>query len=147
MTHAPAPHGLPDPELRPEFYEGVVLKRAIAGGIDLLLIGATTLLIGLVTLVGLFFMPLIFLVLSFLYRTVTVAGGGTWGMRLVGIEIRGPDGHRLSPMQAAIHTGAYLMSVAFVLPMLLGWALMMLTARGQGLHDLLLGSTAIQRPS
>jgi len=137
---------LPDPALEPAFYEGVLVKRALAWVVDVVLLAVLTVVLATLTLVGLFFMPLIYMVLSFLYRTALLQGGGTLGMRLFGIEIRGPSGHRLRGGEAAIHTLIYLVSMSFVLPMILSWGAMVSTARGQGLPDLVVGSTAINRP-
>ena len=146
MTTNPRTSGLPDPAFEPAFYQGVLMKRALAWAVDVALLGLMTLVLGTITLVGLFFLPLIYLVLSFLYRTALLQGGGTLGMRLFGIEIRAASGHRLSGGEAALHTLAYLASMGFVLPMILSWGAMVTTARGQGLPDLLLGSAAINRP-
>ena len=140
------PSGLPDPELQPEFYQGVLPKRALAWVVDVTLLGILTFVISLLTIIGLFVMPLVYLVLSFLYRTATLQGGGTLGMRFFGIELRNAQGKRFTGGEAALHTGTYLVSMSFVLPMILSWGTMVATQRGQGLPDLLLGSAAIQRP-
>jgi hypothetical protein len=45
---------------------------------------------------GLFFLPVLFLFVGFLYRWATIAtGSATWGMRLAAIELRAADGGRL----------------------------------------------------
>ena len=87
---------LPDPQLRPEFYRDVPMKRLLAWMVD----AAITLLACLAALpftafTGLFFFPLLFLTVGFAYRTVTIANGSaTWGMRLFAVELRRADGSR-----------------------------------------------------
>jgi hypothetical protein len=49
-------------------------------------------------------------------------------------------------MQTLIHTGGYLLSWAFFLPQLASMAAMLVTDRRQGLTDLLIGTTAVNRP-
>lgn len=139
--------GLPDPEFGAGFYADVAPKRLLAWVVDTLLVILATLAAVLMTaLIGLFFVPVIFLTLSFLYRYVTIArGSATWGMRLAAIEFRTLQGARLDRATAFVHTLGYTLSVAFVLPQLVSIALMLTTARGQGLSDLILGTAAINR--
>ena len=148
MTYFDRPAGLPDAYQAPEFYSGVLSKRAIAWIVDLLLITGMTLLAGLATLtVGLFLWPLFFLAIGFLYRVTTLANrSATWGMRLMGIELRDVDGERFDGPTAALHVLGYYVSMAFVLPTLASIAAMLMTDRRQGLTDLVLGSAAINRP-
>ncbi len=139
---------LPDPELDPRFYDGVVAKRAFAWIVDVAIIAAITAGAALATLgIGLFFLPLIFLVTGLLYRIGTLAGGSsTWGMRLMGIELRGHDGQHFDGLQSALHVLGYYGSMAFVLPQIASVAAMLVTPRRQGLTDLVLGSAAINAP-
>ena len=145
--HAPTTH-LPDPDLQPGFYDGVTLKRVLAWVIDTLVIGTLTVLFGFATFfVGFFFFPVVFLVLSILYRITTIAAqSATPGMRMVGIEFRNGDGNLFTPGEAALHTIFYLVSLTFFLPQVVSWGMMLMTARRQGLHDVLLGTAAINRP-
>ena len=141
--------GLPDPAFQADFYADVPLKRLIAWGVDTVVILVMTVLVVLMTaLVGLFFWPVLFLTLGFLYRWVTLARrSATWGMRLAAIEFRTATGARLDPATAFLHTLGYTVSVAMVLPQLLSIALMLMSPRGQGLSDLVLGTAAINRPA
>lgn len=141
--------GLPDPVLQPGFYDGVTLKRALAWVIDTVVIGTLTVLIGFATFfVGFFFFPVVFLTLSIIYRITTItARSATPGMRLVGVEIRNAEGHPLTTGEAALHTVFYLGSLIFFLPQIVSWGMMLFTARGQGLHDALLGTAVINRPT
>lgn len=140
--------GLPDPMTQPGFYDGVLLKRVFAWIVDVIAITAICLVIGVLGFfVPLFFWPVLFLTVSLLYRIITISGrSATWGMRLVGIEFRNVRGHRFDGGEAALHTVLYLVSMAMFLPQLISWGSMILTARGQGLHDLLMGSAAINSP-
>ena len=140
---------LPDPEIRPEFYEGVAFKRGLAWFVDTLLIGiVTAIAIPFTAFVGLFFLPLLFFVIGFLYRWVTLANGSaTPGMRLFSVEFRDRDGRRFDAGLAFIHTAGFTASVAIFPLQLVSIALMLISDRGQGLTDHVLGSTAINRTS
>ena len=68
-------------------------------------------------------------------------------MRMMGIRFLSRDGARFDAATAFLHTLAYTMSVAFLLPQIISVGLMLLSPRGQGLTDHVLGSVAINRPS
>ena len=144
--------GLPDPESDRDFYVGVATRRLAAWIIDavlILLIGVPLALIfGVATLgFGFVLFPMILLGVSFAYRTLTIAGGSaTWGMRFVGIELRLSDGSRFGFAAAAVHTAAYLVCFAVFVLQFISCVMIAGTRYGQGLPDLLLGSTAIHRP-
>ena len=149
MTFLDSPAtGLPDPDSRPEFYRGTATKRALAWLVDVTLIAIVCLFVlPFTAFLGLFFFPAMMLVVGFFYRWATLSGGSaTWGMRLMGIEIRGWRGERLTPVEAAMHTAGYSASVLLAPAQLVSAGLMLATPRGQGLTDLLMGSTAINRP-
>ena len=63
----------------------------------------------------------------------------------MGIGLRDAKGRRFDTGMALLHTAAYTASVAFILPQILSVALMVLTARKQGLTDHVLGSVAMNR--
>ncbi|WP_372605531.1 RDD family protein, partial [Actibacterium sp.] len=148
MTHMTDPYwGLPDPDLHAEFYADVPTKRLIAFVVDTVLIVLLSLLVlPFTAFTGIFFFPVLMMLVGFVYRVATLAGGSaTLGMRLSAIEMRDARGQRLGLFLAFWHT--VLFSVFFA-SMLLQAAsiLMMLTgARAQGLHDLLLGTAAVNR--
>lgn len=146
MMAAPC-YGLPDPELGAEFYADVPAKRLIAFVVDTLLIALITLLIVPFTaFIALFFLPVLFLAVAFVYRWAGLAGrSATLGMRLVAIEFRRHDGARLDPFTAFLHTLAFTVSMSMILPQIASIALMLTTARGQGLTDLALGTAAVNR--
>lgn len=140
---------LPDPVSEPAFYQGVATKRALAWVVD---VGITFVLCLLVlpftAFTGLFFWPLLWLVVGFAYRWMTIgAGSATWGMRLMAITLRERDGARLGFGTAFAHTLGYTISVAVFPLQFISAALMATQARGQGLSDLVLGTVAINRPA
>jgi len=139
---------LPDPEYQSVFYDGVPAKRFFAWLIDVVLITLLALILSLLTLTLLFWIwPLLYLALSFAYRTITISGGSaTIGMRIMNIELRGPTGARLTPSEAVWHTATYLVCMSFALPQILSAVLIVIGNRHQGLHDHLLGTAAINRP-
>lgn len=145
MTYADF-NNLPDPERQAEFYDGVTAKRAIAWVLDVVLISIVTAVISTVTIVGLFFIPVIFLTIGFLYRWGTLAGGSaTWGMRLMAIELRDAYGQRLSPLTALLHVLGYMVSMSMVLVQMGSCVLMIVDERGRGLTDMVLGTVMLNR--
>jgi uncharacterized RDD family membrane protein YckC len=141
--------GLPDPATEPQFYSGVTTKRLIAWIFDALFIALLCLLaLPFTAFTGIFFFPLLWLVVGFLYRWATIAGGSaTWGMRLMSIELRESDGLRLSGGTALVHTLGYSVSVAVAPLQLISVIVMIALRRGQGLTDLILGTAMINRPA
>lgn len=138
---------LPDPEIQPDFYAGVPTKRLIAWIIDTILIAGLVLLaIPFTAFTGLFFLPFLFLALGFAYRFATIASGSsTWGMRFVGIEFRTQDGHLFDGGTAFLHVLGYTVSVSIPIIQLASIVMMLVSPRGQGLTDSLLGTTALNR--
>ncbi len=137
--------GLPDPVRDADFYADTTMKRGFAWVVDVVLITLLSVALTPLTLfTSIFYFPLFYLCVGFAYRAATIARlSGTPGMRLMSIELRGADGLRLDPMQSVLHTAGYTLSVvAFPLQLMSG-ALMIGTARGQGLTDVVLGSAAL----
>lgn len=139
--------GLPDPALAPEFYADTPAKRFFAWLVDGLLIFFLTLLaLPFTAFVGLFFYPLLWMVLSFVYRVITLASGSaTLGMRLMSVEFRTHRGMRFGLGEALIHTLVYSFAFSTFFVQLISIALMLTTERRQGLPDFLLGSVALNR--
>lgn len=139
--------GLPDPDLKPEFYADVATKRFIAWIIDTVLILLLCLIIiPFTAFTALFFLPFLFLLVGFAYRTVSLANrSATPGMRLMAIEFRSHDGNRLTLPLAALHTLGFTVASSMVLPQVVSIVLMLTTARAQGLSDLVLGTAAVNR--
>jgi uncharacterized RDD family membrane protein YckC len=139
---------LPDPDYDHAFYDGVPAKRLLAWVIDVVLVTAITVLLGLVTLSMLWWVwPLTFIAANFVYRAGSVA---TWsatpGMRLMNIELRNAMGARFDGGEAMLHTLAYMVATGFVILQLVSVVMMAFGPRHQGLHDLLIGAAAINRP-
>ena len=140
---------LPDPDYQAEFYADVPVKRALAWGVDAILIALITAVVVPFTLfLGLFFLPVLYMSISFLYRTVGLARhSATPGMRLMAIEFRDRTGARFDLGTAFLHTLGYTLTIGTLLPQLLSIGLMLTTARGQGLTDMVLGTVAINKPA
>jgi uncharacterized RDD family membrane protein YckC len=146
---APLSPGLPDPDVAPGFYDGVPLKRFVAWLIDGVIVLMLTLVaVPLTAFVALFFLPLVWLAIGFVYRTATLsAASATPGMRLVGIELRDRWGRPFDLGHAILHTLGYTLSISTLIVQAASVALMLTGARRQGLTDLVLGTAAINRPA
>ena len=100
----------------------------------------------LTAFVGAFVWPLLYLVVGFVYRVATIAGGSaTWGMRFVGIELRDAYGAHLNGGQALAHTAGYTVSMALPLLQVISILMMLTGSRAQGLTDAVLGTVALNR--
>lgn len=147
---------LPDPTLHPGFYDGVSLKRLAAWAVDTVLCFVLTLLLTMTPMIvsvlfvsaSLLLWPATFLAVNFFYRFLTIKRrSATWGMRFFNIELRNRNAEKLDLGEAATHTAVFLGASMFVLPQVISAILMVLSDRGQGLHDLVAGVTAINKPS
>lgn len=146
-------HGLPDPEGDRQFYEGVPTRRAMAWVVDLVIAAAIGVpiatLFGLMTLgFGFPMFPVILAAVFIVYRIWTLAGSSaTWGMRFTGIEFRRGDGSRFDGLTALLHTAATAVCWSFVVLQLLSCITIVASRHRQSLADMLLGTTAINRPA
>lgn len=138
---------LPDPELQPEFYRDVPVKRAVAWIIDLVVTVALTLVgVVLTAFIGAFFLPVLFATASIAYRTVMLTRyGATFGMMVTTLKWRRLDGRAPDAMTAlsysAIHAGLWL-----VFPLqIASIAMILISPYRQGLHDHLLGTTMLHK--
>lgn len=147
MTSASQTSSLPHPAEAPQLYQGVPLRRGVAWVLDMVLIAVlSALVLPFTAFTGVFFFPFLMLVIGFFYRWFTIAGGSsTWGMRLTGIELREADGARLAGSTAFWHTVGYSISVAMAPLQLISIVMMLVTERGQGLSDTILGTVALNR--
>lgn len=138
---------LPDPDRQPEFYADIPTKRLLAWVIDTAVILAMCLVAVVFTLgIGLFIFPALYVVLGFAYRTATIArGSATWGMQVMAIEFRRPDGQLFDLPMAALHTLGYSLSIAVFPAQIASIVMMLSTPRAQGLTDHMLGTVAINR--
>jgi uncharacterized RDD family membrane protein YckC len=146
MTVTDTLPGLPSPETRPDFYAGVPLKRGFAWIVDFVVIGLITVVVSIITVIGVFFVPFFFFLVGFLYRWVMIANGSaTLGMRVAAIEFRNRFGERFDASTAFMHTLGYTLSMMVFPIQLISIALMLISERGQGLTDHVLGTTAVNR--
>ncbi len=137
---------LPDPDRQAEFYDGVTVKRGLAWVVDTVLIALITLPVAVFSIVGLFMLPAVFMAVGFVYRWMTIAGrSATPGMRLMSIEFRNAWGARLDGGESFLHTLGYTLIATTVILQFASIALMFVTERGQGLHDMVLGTVALNR--
>lgn len=138
---------LPDPDTAPEFYADVPLKRFIAWVVDAFLIALlTAIAVPLTAFTGLFFLPVLYMIVGFGYRWLTIASrSATPGMRLAAIEFRTASGNRFDGFTAGLHTLGYVVSVSVFPLQIVSIVLMLTSARRQGLTDHLLGTAAINR--
>jgi uncharacterized RDD family membrane protein YckC len=144
--------GLPDPDHDRQFYAGVPGRRFVAWLID----GAVALAVGVPVAVifgiltlgfGFALFPMILGAVWFLYRTATVANASaTWGMRFTGIEFRRGDGTRFDLLTAALHSGIAVVCLGTFVLQLISCVTIVGTRYRQGLPDIILGTTAINRP-
>ncbi|MBO9444760.1 RDD family protein [Ruegeria sp. R14_0] len=141
MTH------LPDPDRQPEFYQSVATKRFIAWLFDIAFISLLCTVAILLTFgLGFFVLALIYAVVSFVYRVVTISSGSaTLGMRFMGIELRDAFGSRMDFGKAIAHTAGYFVSMAFPVIQVISVIMMLTSARGQGLTDAFLGTVMINQ--
>ena len=139
--------GLPDPDIQPGFYAGVPFKRLVAWLVDFVLVAIlTAIVVPFTAFTAVFFLPLLYFTLDLVYRWSTIANGSsTWGMRLMGIELRTRAGHKLDSGLALVHTLGFIVTSAMMIPQLLSAGMMLTLPRGQGLTDVVLGTTAINR--
>ncbi|MEM1129828.1 MAG: RDD family protein [Pseudomonadota bacterium] len=149
MSYVQPASGLPDPDYQAEFYQGVAAKRLLAWVVDTLLVLLISVLILPFTLfVGLFFFAFLFMGVNLAYRVISIArNSATPGMRLMAIELRGADGARLDTPTATFHTLIYMCLMTIFPLQIVSAILMAVSARGQGLQDMALGTAAINRPS
>ncbi|WP_170759478.1 RDD family protein [Ruegeria lacuscaerulensis] len=141
MTH------LPDPDSQPEFYQSVATKRFVAWLFDIAFISLLCTVAILLTFgMGFFVLALIYGVISFVYRVVTIANGSaTLGMRFMGIELRDSFGARMDLGKAVAHTAGYFVSMTFFVVQIISVIMMLASARGQGLTDSFLGTVMINQ--
>lgn len=138
---------LPDPDYEADLYKDVPFKRLAAWGVDVILISVIVGIIVMMSLLfALWFLPVVYAFTSFAYRWLTLASSSaTPGMWLMAIELRTRDGDRFDSTTALLHTAGYFISVVTFPLQLISVIMMITTARGQGLTDIVMGTAAINR--
>ncbi|MEX3315642.1 RDD family protein [Sulfitobacter sp. PS-8MA] len=141
-SHAPA---TPDPDLHPQFYTGIPFKRFLAWIVDVLLVFLfCVLVLPFTAFTGLFFFPFMMLVVGFAYRVATLTNGSaTWGMRLMGMELRDRRDQPFDFATALLHTIGYSLSMTVAPLQLVSVVLVCTTARCQSLTDMVLASAPV----
>jgi uncharacterized RDD family membrane protein YckC len=145
--------GLPDPEHDAQYYEGVTARRLAAWVIDLvviLLAGVPIALVfGIATFgIGFALFPFVVATVGFLYRVATISqGSATWGMRVMGIELRRHDGTRFDLFTSVLHTAIYSIAFWTVVLQILSCVTILVSRYRQGIQDIILRTTAINRPA
>ena len=157
FTFASAYHdaGPPGPITRPDLFEGLLWRRAMAYLIDACCIGAIV--------VVLWFFFLLLTVLSFgvlgpvlwfllglvplAYHTLLVSGphSATLGMRAFGLQLHSWTGERPVFLQALAHTALFYLTVGATASLILLFTLF--NRRRQTLHDVLTGMLMLRRPN
>ncbi|MEM9011266.1 MAG: RDD family protein [Pseudomonadota bacterium] len=138
----------PDPIQDAQFYAGVPSRRFFAWVVDTVIVGIAAFLVGIASFgIGLILFPLTLLLMSVVYRTWTIGNASaTWGMQLMGIELRDQRGHRFDARTALWHTLLYSVCIAFFVLQVVSIVMMLGSRRSQGLPDVLLDTVAINRP-
>lgn len=144
---------LPDPETAPELFEGVLTRRVVAFGIDIVILAAV---MALAALIGTFFgiftlglgflaMPLILLMSIVLYYGATLGSPrrATIGMQVMDLVLTPTRGLPLDGWKAFAHPLLYWLTCWVLPPFSLLVALF--TPRRQLLHDLFLGVLMVRR--
>lgn len=142
----------PDPMARPDYYDSIVLRRSIAYLIDcaiLFLIGlALTLalaIFGIITLgLGFHFFPLLSIV-PIAYSTALIAGSdsATFGMRIMGVEVRSWSGERPNFVQALVMSLLFYGTIAIT--WFFGLLVVFFNVRRRAVHDFLAGIVVVRR--
>jgi len=138
---------LPDPATHPEVYQDLIAKRFFAWLIDALLIASLVVISVFVTVfIAVFFLPVVALAISIGYRWIMLSRyGATLGMMLAAIHLRHLDGRPPDPVVCFMHASIFSLGMFFVVPQIVSVALMFATAYRQGLNDVILRTTLVNR--
>ena len=137
------------PRLPAAAFAGVRTRRITAFCLDFLLVSLLAMMtwVGLVVLsFGLFllFLPPLWPLVAFFYNGLTVSGPrmATPGMRLLGIEMRVPDGSPVTFLAAAFH--GVMLYLSWLFPPV--FLVSLVTGDKRCLHDILAGVVVVRRP-
>ncbi|MPY74325.1 MAG: RDD family protein [Alphaproteobacteria bacterium] len=138
----------PDPLDRPEYYDGLLWRRSVAFCVDACLLFAVVVVFWLFNILTFFiFTAVIFLIwaapLFVIYDVATIGGSAsaTFGMRLLGLQVRAWDGGRPTYLHALIASALFW----FLVPLTGGLILLVapFSNRRQHVHDMLSGTVVI----
>jgi len=138
----------PNPLDKPGYYEGVLWRRSIAFCVDLMLMVAVVIALWFINVFTFFIFTALILFLwaaplFIAYDTATIgsSASATFGMRLLGVEVRTWDGQRPGYLHALISSALFWFLVPFT------GGLILLVApfsdRRRHLHDMLSGTVVI----
>lgn len=138
--------GLPDPHSEADFYDSVPTKRALAWLIDVIIVAIICSFVAVFSLFTLVLLLPLYLVVDFIYRTWTLSSeSATWGMRMMSIEFRRPNGERFDGGTAFFHTLGYMISIVNFPLQMISIVTILLSEKKQSLTDFVLGTAAINR--
>ncbi len=150
-TFPPTPQAGYAPALPHEALAGVRTRRILAVLFDLVFVYGLTLVIFLVlgvATLGLawLLLPPLLPIVAFLYNCMTVSGRkmGTWGMRMMDLEVRTTTGQPVPFINAAVH--GVLFWVSWYVTGGLVFLTSLVTADKRCLHDILSGVVVVRRP-
>jgi uncharacterized RDD family membrane protein YckC len=138
----------PDPLDRPEFYDGLLWRRSLAFCIDACLLFAAVAVLWVFNILTFFILTTLILFfwaapLFILYDTLTVGSraAATFGMRLLGIEMRTWEGQKAGYLHALISSCLFW----FLVPLTGGLILLVapFSNRRRHVHDMLSGTVVI----
>lgn len=144
--------GMPDPATRPELFEGVRWRRALAYLIDAICIGMIAIVVWVLFAVlwvlsfGMLgpALWLLFGLIPLAYHTLLVSGphAATFGMRVFDLQLRSWNGERPMFLQALAHTALFYLTVGATGSLILLFALF--NRRKRTLHDVLAGMLMVR---
>ena len=142
----------PDPVARPDYYDGVVLRRSIGYLIDCVILFLLGLVLtvalsifGIITFgLGFHLFPLLSIV-PIAYSTLLIGGpdSATFGMRLMDVQVRSWSGERPNLVQALVMTLLFYGTIAIT--WFFGLLVVFFNARRRAAHDFLAGTVVGRR--
>ncbi|QQR40930.1 RDD family protein [Devosia rhizoryzae] len=144
---------LPDPATAPELFDGLLTRRVTAYLIDVVLIGALSLIFGIAGLIfglltfglGLFAMVFVVPAALIVYYGVTLGSPrrATVGMQVMDIVLTPTRGQPLDGWMAIFHAALFWLTFWISWPITILFALF--TPRRQMIHDLIMGTLMVRR--
>jgi uncharacterized RDD family membrane protein YckC len=142
----------PDPMARPDYYDGVVLRRSIGYLIDCVILFLLGLVLtvalsifGIITFgLGFHLFPLLSIV-PIAYSTLLIGGAdsATFGMRLMDVQVRSWSGERPNMVQALVMTLLFYGTIAIT--WFFGLLVVFFNIRRRAAHDFLAGTVVVRR--
>jgi uncharacterized RDD family membrane protein YckC len=147
--------GMPDPAAYPDWFAGVLWRRAAAYVVDLVCIGVIMLIVAalfaVLTVLSLGLLApvlwLLFGLIPLAYHTLLVSGpyAATFGMRAFALRLYAWTGERPSFLQALAHAMLFYLTIGATCSLILLFALC--NRRKRTLHDVLSGMLMLRLPT